>query len=345
MSDAAAGALMAQEMCQQPDVLQRLLDMPATQSGEVLRRITHASPRFVLFAARGSSDHAALYGKYLVETRLGLPAGLVSTSSYTLYPASMRLSGTLWIAVSQSGGSPDLVESCAAARRCGALTLAVTNSPDSALAREAELVWDLQSGPERSVAATKTYTASLLSLWLLISTWAGADIESAHRLPELAATALDVDVEPLATRYRFASRVLTTGRGYAYATARETALKMMETCYLHAQAFSGADLMHGPIAMVDRDYPVLAMVPPGPTGEALAPVLQRILERGAEICVVGPTPGPPGTLQLRCPGGATDSLMPVVQILPLQKLAHGLSLARGYDPDHPRALSKVTRTL
>ena len=338
------GALMAAEVGEQPDVLQRVLDAFTGGLTDVARRIEQAAPRFVLLAARGTSDHAALYAKYLIETRLGLPVGLVSTSTYTLFGASMRLADTLWIAISQSGGSPDLVESSAAARRCGALTLALTNNADSPLARTCELQLDLLAGPERSVAATKTYTASLLTLWLLVAAWGGLDTETARRLPALAADALAADVDPLVSHYRFASRLVATSRGYAYPTAREAALKFMETCYLQAQAFSGADLLHGPIAMVDRDHPVVAVMPSGPAGQALAPVVEKTLRRGADVCVVGPDPGPAGTLHLWCPGGLPDSLEPVIQILPLQKLAHGLSVARGFDPDRPRGLSKVTRT-
>jgi glucosamine--fructose-6-phosphate aminotransferase (isomerizing) len=255
---------MATEMGEQPHVLQRVLDAFGGEPTEAARRIQQAAPRFVLLAARGTSDHAALYAKYLIETRLGLPAGLVSTSTHTVYGASMHLADTLWIAISQSGRSPDLVESSAAARRYGALTLAVTNSPDSPLAQVCELQLHLHAGPERSVAATKSYTASLLTLWLLVAAWGGLEVRDARRLPALAAEGLATDVEPLASHYRFASRLVATSRGYAYPTAREAALKLMETCHLQAQAFSGADLLHGPIAMVGREHPVVAVMPSGP---------------------------------------------------------------------------------
>jgi glutamine---fructose-6-phosphate transaminase (isomerizing) len=236
----------------------------------------------VLLAARGTSDHAALYAKYLIEITLGLPAGLASPSTLTTYGSRPDLREVLWIAVSQSGGSPDLVDSTAAARACGALTVAITNAAGSPLSETSELHVDVLAGPERAVAATKSYTSELLALYLLIDSWGGGDAASAHQLPSLADDVIKRAVgAEIATRYRFVERLVVTARGYAYATAREAALKMMETSYLSAHAFSGADLMPGPLAMVDEDRPVIAVVPTGVGGSALAPVLARLRERRA----------------------------------------------------------------
>jgi glutamine---fructose-6-phosphate transaminase (isomerizing) len=339
------GALMAAEIAEQPQALQRLLDEGVTAIGGIARHVARHRPRFVLLAARGTSDHAALYAKYLVETTLELPAGLASPSTLTAYGSRPKLDDVLWIAVSQSGGSPDLVDSTATARACGALTIAVTNAAGSSLAGASDLHIDVLAGPERSVAATKTYTSELLALYLLIDAWAGGDAGPARELPELAADVLDRAAgTELATRYRFVERLVLTSRGYAYATAREGALKMMETSYLSAHAFSGADLMHGPLAMVDEDRPVIAIVPHGTGGAALGPVLEQLHDRGADVLIVGePTAAPWAAAAAPLP--ATDErVAPVLQILPLQQLAHAMAMARGYDPDAPRGLKKITET-
>ncbi|MBB2988336.1 SIS domain-containing protein [Terracoccus luteus] len=363
------GDLMRAEIAEQPESLERLLRSagitgpggPAVGDGTasdgtagvagVATRVREAAPRFVLLAARGTSDHAALYAKYVVETTLGLPCGLVSTSVYTTYDARPDLTGVLWIAVSQSGGSPDLVESTRRARAAGALTVALTNTEASPLAAAAELHVDLLAGPERSVAATKTYTSSLLALWLLVRSWAGLGLEAARDLPRQVAEALTVDVGEVASRYRFVDKLVTTSRGYAYPTAREAALKLMETCYLSAHAYSGADLLHGPLAMVDQDRPVLAVVPDGPGGRALEPVLEALQERGADVCLVAPPSVAdrvgsltPGAASIALPEGLDEQLAPIVQIVPLQRLACAMAVGRGLDPDQPRGLLKVTKT-
>lgn len=338
------GALMQAEIAEQPQALTRLLAAPCPIA-DVAARIRAAAPRFVLLAARGTSDHAALYAKYLIETTLGLPCGLASTSVYTAYDHQPDLHGVLWIAVSQSGGSPDLVESTERARAGGALTLSVTNTSDSPLGRASELSLDILAGPERSVAATKTYTSSLLALWLLVRAWAQLDTRPADRLADDVAAALAADVDAVASRYRFVDKLVTTSRGYAYPTAREAALKLMETCYLSAHAYSGADLLHGPLAMVDRDRPVIAIVPEGAGGRALEPVLGALDERGADICLVAPdTIEHEAPTRLVLPAGMDEQLAPIAQIVPLQRLACAMAIGRGFDPDQPRGLKKVTET-
>lgn len=342
---APLGALMAAEIAEQPHSLARLLDDGLAGIGRVAERIRVWGPRFVLLAARGTSDHAALYGKYLVEITLGLPAGLASPSTLTAYGAKPDLSDVLWVAVSQSGGSPDLVESTAAARRAGALTVAVTNAAASPLAEAAEEHVDVMAGPERAVAATKSYTSQLLALYLLVDAWRGGAGAAAKPLPDLAAQVLGTgDALAVAARYRFVERLVTTGRGYAYPTAREAALKLMETSYLSAHAFSGADLLHGPLALIDQDRPVLAVVPHGTGGEALRPVLDRLRNRGADLCVIGDPASADGAAALLPLPFVDEQLAPVLQILPLQQLAHAMAVARGYDPDAPRGLAKITET-
>jgi glucosamine--fructose-6-phosphate aminotransferase (isomerizing) len=243
--------------------------------------------------------------------------------------------GVLFVAVSQSGGSPDLVESMDVARACGALTVAVTNNPDSALANAAEHHVQVHAGPERAVAATKTYTSELLALYLLL---VGGD---AAGLPDAAARTLDHGARAYAAaeRYRLVDRLVTTARGFSYPTAREGALKLMETSYVAAQAFSGADLLHGPLAMLGPDVPVIAVTTTGRGATALTPVLERLAGAQVDVLQVGPADGLPVTLD-----GIDESLAPVLEILPLQQLAWRLALDRGGDPDRPRGLSKVTET-
>ena len=339
------GGLMSAEIGEQPQALLRLLDDGSTAIREVAKRLREYQPRFVLFAARGTSDHAALYAKYLVEITLGLPAGLASPSTMTAYGARPDLTGVLWIAVSQSGGSPDLVDSTAVARECGALTVAVTNAPTSPLADAAEHGVDVLAGPEHAVAATKSYTSQLLALWLLIDAWGGGDAATAHPIPDLAAALIErADATRVAARYRFVERIVTTGRGYAYPTAREAALKLMETSYLSAHSFSGADLLHGPLAMIDEDRPVIAVVPQGTGGAALTPVLDRLRDRGADVCVVGDQKAATGAdAVIPLPDGVDERLSPILQIMPLQQLAHTIAVARGYDPDAPRGLKRSPR--
>jgi glucosamine--fructose-6-phosphate aminotransferase (isomerizing) len=331
---------MAAEIAEQPTVLAGLLSR-AGELGDVAAALTRRTPRFVLIAARGTSDHAALYAKYLVEIRRGLPAGLASPSTMTVYGSRPDLAGVLFVAVSQSGASPDLAESMRVARACGATTLAVTNSGDSDLAQAAEFSIDLRAGVEKAVAATKTYTAELLALYLLL---AGGSANDAAAVPDAAAATLDraETVYTAAARYRFASRLVTTGRGYSYPTAREGALKLMETSYLSAHAFSTADLLHGPVAMLDSNVPVIAVVSKGPGGRATRPVIDQLRGTGADVLEVGDAAGEEGLLVRS--DGVGEELTPILEILPLQQLAWRLALDRGGDPDQPRGLSKVTKT-
>ena len=283
------GGRMAAEIAEQPAQWRTLLDdagpdlstrgrpHPRLRPAPVLaRRPRHQRPRRALrqVPRRDPARQAA---------------GLVSPSTMTAYGARPDFRGVLMLAVSQSGGSPDLVRSLEVARECGALTVAVTNNAASDLARAATAHVDVLAGPERAVAATKSYTAQLLALHQLLDRVGGGNGAAAAGLPDLADAVLERggEVAALADRYRFAQRMVTTGRGYSYPTAREAALKLMETAYVSAQAFSAADLLHGPLAMIDPHVPVLAVVADGIGGRAMAPVLPRLADRGADVCVVG----------------------------------------------------------
>lgn len=342
----SGGERMAAEIAEQPAVFESVV----ARRGElaaVAERLASHGPRFALLAARGSSDHAALYTKYLIEVLLHLPAGLVSPSTTTLYGAEPDLSGVLYVTVSQSGGSPDLVEATRVARERGALTVAITNTPGSPLARTAEHAVSIGAGDELAVAATKTYTATLLTSYLLVDAARGGSGDAVAGIGELAARTLAESAAGVAAaseRYRHVERVVTTGRGYSSATAAEAALKLAETSYLGARAYSGADLLHGPVAAIDERTGVVAVTSRGHGGEAMREVVAAVRERGADVLAVGSAAGEmAASAQIAVPETA-EEVAPILEVLPLQRLALELALARGGDPDAPRGLSKVTRT-
>ena len=347
MSETKPGEIMSREIAEQPAVLERVLTEGLPAIREAAERVRAAKPRFVLLTARGTSDNAAYYAKYLMEINLGLPVGLTSMSTTTAYHAQPDLSDVLCVTVSQSGGSPDLVAYTEMAKERGGLTLAVTNVAGSPVNQASELDLDVLAGPELALPATKTYTAELLTLYLLVDALRGGDGSAAKALPELAASVLarDAEVAELAQRYRFAQRLVLTARGYSYPTAREAALKIMETSYMPAHAFSGADLLHGPLAMVDNVSPVIAVAAEGVGGAALEPVLDRLHERGADLVVIGSERHvASGSAGFVLPAGVPEELSPILEILPLQQLAYHVTMARGLNPDAPRALAKVTET-
>jgi len=334
---------MAAEIAEQPAILADQVSRRA-RFAEVAGVIARKPPRFALLAARGSSDHAALYAKYLIEVLLGLPAGLVSPSTVTLYGARPDLRDVLLVSVSQSGGSPDLLEFTQTARKQGALTVAVTNTASSPLHQAAELAVDISAGTERAVAATKTYSATLLALYLLVDAIRGGDGSAAGGIGELAQEAYEVPVQRAIDRYRFVDRIITTGRGYSYATALEASLKLAETSYLAARAYSGADLLHGPVAAIDEDTAVLAITGAGRGGAAMHDVLAEVAQRGADVLALGSSCSEvPAAVRVPVPEIA-EELAPVLEVIPVQRIALGLSLARGGDPDRPRGLRKVTKT-
>jgi glucosamine--fructose-6-phosphate aminotransferase (isomerizing) len=347
VNETEPGRHMAAEIAEQPDVLAGLV-RARSDIAEVGARIAQRPPRFALLAARGSSDHAAVYAKYLVEVLLGLPTGLVSPSTTTLYGAEQDLTDVLLISVSQSGGSYDLLEVTQAARSRGALTVAVTNTPSSPLTEAAELAVDIRAGTERAVAATKTYSATLLALYLLVDAIRGGKAEHVSDIGELAERTLTDSaegVEQAVSRCRFAERILTTARGYSYATALEASLKLAETSYLPTRAYSGADLLHGPVAAVDATTAVFGLASAGKGGAAMSDVFDTVTRSGADLLCVGSAAHTVSSAALAVPVPETaEEVAPVLEVLPIQRLALGLALARGLDPDAPRGLRKVTRT-
>lgn len=339
------------EIFEQPAVLDRLLRTQAGPARDIARSIRSRDVHWVLIAARGSSDHAALYAKYLWGSRNGLPVALAAPSLYTLYGAPPRLHGALVVGISQSGQSPDIVSVLADARRQGAPTLAITNDLSSPLAQEAEMVLDACSGPERAIAATKTYTAQLLSIALLSVALTGEerDAEAIERVPELVqeALALDGAIEQATQRYRYMTQCVVLGRGLNYATAAEWSLKLKELTSVVAEPYSSADFRHGPVAILTRGFPVLAVVPEGAVLQDMLALLTPLVEeRGIELVAVSNHPQALALAHtpLGLPTGLPEWLSPLVGIVPAQLFCYHLACAMGRDPEAPPGLSKVTRT-
>ena len=323
------------EIAEQPEVAARLLAHGAEAANTIASRIREVGPRGILIAARGSSDHAALYAKYLFGARNQYLVALAAPSLFTHYARPPRLDGQCVIGISQSGQSPDVVAVLEEARRQGVLTLAITNDPRSKLADAADLVLALEAGPEVSVPASKTYTASLLAL-ALISQAMSPDpaFESAlNAVPEAIASTLEreTSVEALVPSLT-GPRAIVLGRGFNFSTAEEIALKLSETSYVLARAWSVADFEHGPIAVVEAGLPALIVDGGGHVAANLEAVKARLEEKGCNV------------LHLVDASGLPEELTPVTLAVSGQLLAHRVAVARGFDPDSPRTIQKVTRT-
>jgi glucosamine--fructose-6-phosphate aminotransferase (isomerizing) len=334
----------------QPDAAARFLERRLATVRSIADAMSARRPSFVLVAARGTSDHAAIFAQYAFGIRNGLPVALAAPSMYSLYGAPPRLAGAAVLAISQSGASPDIVAVVDEARRQGALTVAITNEPGSPLASAADEVLPLEAGPETAVAATMTYTAQLLAIAALSSALSGrrAEDEAALReVPAAIAAALEASdqAHSLADGFRTTLRAVVLGRGYEYATAREWALKLMELTHVMAQAWSSADFEHGPLALLEPGFPVLAVVPGDVAGDGLVPLLRRLrTEHGAELVVVSGRSDVAEFAPLRASGTLPPWLAPIASIVPGQLFAYHLARARGLDTERPRSISKVTLT-
>lgn len=343
--------IMLREIFSAPERLTLLLtrEMPALD--RALAPFRDQSPPLIFVAGRGTSDNAAVYGRYLFEHFLGIPVSGAALSLFTLYPSPMHLKGALAIGLSQSGESPDVVKALRAARRAGAYTLAITNTPRASLTRDADHVLLLHSGKERAVAATKTYLAELVALLMTCHALGGRGLTHADLagLPDLlrAALACDSSLRDLAPSFRYAANAFCLARGFNFSTARETALKLQETCYLKAEGMSAADFLHGPIAMLDDMTPVLLFAPAGPTAPFMLDLSRRLRKQGADVITFTNSPqlARAATTGVFCPLRLREGLSPLPLSLLGQLLACHLAVARGLNPDAPRRLTKVTRTL
>jgi glucosamine--fructose-6-phosphate aminotransferase (isomerizing) len=314
---------------------------PMHRLGGALRSL---APRAVITCARGSSDHAATYAKYLLETRCGILTASAAPSISSVYAAQPDLRGAVCLAISQSGQSPDLLAAVDAARAAGAVVVALVNAEDSALAARSDHVIALQAGRETSVAATKSHIASLAAILHLVASWTGApDLCSALKtLPDGLERAWKLDWHSAVGRLRTAESLFVLGRGLGLATAQEAALKLKESCRMHAEGLSAAELRHGPMALVRGGFPVILFVQDDETRDSNADLAALLVQIGAGLIVAGIEV--PGALCLPSVN-AHAALQPILLIQSFYGMAEALARARGLDPDHPPHLSKVTGTV
>ena len=344
-------SILFKETSEQPEILARFLDAESTNVERIVKQINHANISYITIAARGSSDNAATYAKYVFASFNRLPVALATPSLYSIYHLPPRLTGSLVIAISQSGESPDIVAVVEEGKRQNVPTLAVTNFADSPLARAANMVILQHAGEEKTVAATKTYTTQLFAMALLSTALANDETrrrELATVPVAMARTlALDTSAAEIAARWRAMNMCLVIGRGYNYTTAFEIALKLKELAYIVAEPFSSADFMHGPLALIEPGFPVILIAPRGRVCEDLVNIAKRLKEKGADVAVISDDPNAlaSGTGSLTLPVSLSEWLSPFTAVVPGQLLAHHLTAQKGYDPDHPRGLTKVTRKM
>lgn len=335
---------MAREVAEIPEAAARFLDSSHEAILAAAAALRRCEPNLVATVARGSSDHAATYLKYAIELESGVPVATLGPSVASIYHRPLRLAGSACIGISQSGRSPDIVEMLRAAGEGGALTIAITNHADSPMAEASAHTLAMQAGEEKSVAATKTFVASVLAgLALLAECREDAALKAAvAALPEALAEAIALDWDPLAARLARASSAYILGRGPAYAIAKEAALKFKETSGLHAEAFSAAEVLHGPAAIVQASFPVLALG----VGDAALPQLAasaaRLVGQGADVFVTGTDIA--GATRLPSVEGLHPLVAPLVLSATFYAFIEKLARRRGFDPDTPPYLRKVTET-
>mgnify|MGYP005855382113 CR=1 FL=1 len=339
-----------QEIHEQPDVLSRLVARETPKIRQLAAAIKQRNISYVIIAARGTSDNAGRYAQYLLGAVNGLMVALATPSLFTIYQQPPRFGNALVLGISQSGQSPDIVAVLAEARRQGTLTAAITNDPDSELGQTVDFVIDQQAGPERSIAATKTYTSQLAAIALLSASLADAgEMETALlQIPEIVAAtlAMEAEIGQIAQRYRYMRDCVVIGRGYNYATAFELALKLKELTYTIAEPYSSADFLHGPLALIEHGFPAIVVAPSGVILPEIQEFIRTLQEREAEVVAISDEPETLALarIPLALPRRVPEWLSPITAIIPGQLLAMHLAYVRDYDPDHPRGLRKVTQT-
>jgi glucosamine--fructose-6-phosphate aminotransferase (isomerizing) len=348
------GTRMFQEAARSSDAVRAQLRGDAAAMAAIGAELRRLAPRTVITCARGSSDHAATYAKYLIETRTGVMTASAAPSISSIYGISQDLRGCLFIAISQSGRSPDLLTSVAAAKAAGAVVLALCNSPDAPLIAAADLVIELRAGVETSIAATKSYLATLAALLRMVAAWT-EDASLASELDALPALmdqswALDWSaglpiLEPAANLY-------VVGRGLGLGAAQETALKCKETCGLHAEAFSSAELRHGPYTLLGPGFPALLLAQRDGTRAGVEALAIELARRGVPVMMAGAAQEGAASEMARAAGAillpttpGSAEIAPVLLVQSAYRLIATLAVRRGFDPDHPAHLLKVTKTV
>lgn len=338
-------ALLTREAAEAATVARRQRSENGAAIADLVERLRIKRPAFVATCARGSSDHAATYGKYLIERTLGLPVASLGPSLASVYGGELDLSRAVFIAASQSGRSPDALLLTEAARRAGALVVGFVNDEGSPLAAMVDVLVPLRAGAEKSVAATKSFLATCLAFLQLTAEWAQDEALSAAlaQAPEAFDAAGRCDWTPALLSWREASSLYVIGRGLSFGIAQEIALKFKETCRIHAEAFSAAEVLHGPLALVGPDFPALALDPGDEGSESVSAAAAGFTRLGADLRYAGGVPGMWESLSL--PPDLPAALLPLAQVRAFYGALAALAQSRGLDPDRPPHLSKVTRTV
>jgi glucosamine--fructose-6-phosphate aminotransferase (isomerizing) len=341
-------SLMMQEIEEQPSVLERIIENESDKITRIGDFIRSRETDVIVLVARGSSDNAALYGRYLLEVTTGIPVSLAAPSVFTLYQAKMRLKRAVVIGVSQSGEGDDINVVLDSSRAGGAFTIGITNEENSSMTRIVDESLFIHGGKERSVAATKTYIGQLMH-FLMLANGIGDKRLNYHSIPLLVNASLDLKVklEEAVQRYVFMENCVVVGRGMNYGNSFEMALKLMETCYVVAERFSSADFLHGPLAVVERRFPVFVFAPSGVTKPSSIDLIKRLKELQADCLVITDDQevADISPMSFMLPEKIDEFLSPIPLIVPAQMFAAMLSKAKGLNPDEPRSLSKVTKTL
>ena len=336
---------MRREISEIAPVVERLLSDGAAEIERAAERLCELDPRVIVTVARGSSDHVATYLKYASELLLGVPVASVGASLASIYRVPLKLDGAACLSVSQSGQSPDIVELARAAARGGAMTLAITNAPDSPLAEASDICLDIRAGTEQSVAATKTFVASAVTGLLLLAAWKrDDDLKAAIRaLPSALDRAAGLDWPEFRAALEGRDSLYTLGRGPGFAMSNEAALKFKETCRLHAESYSSAEVMHGPVAIVEEGFPVLALAAADAAEASVADVADAIAGMGGAVFATSTRAARARPLDcVRTGHPLTD---PIALIVSVYAMVEAVAQARGIDPDAPRHLKKVTETV
>jgi glutamine---fructose-6-phosphate transaminase (isomerizing) len=343
-------SLMLEEIAEQPAALKRTIESEREKIGGLARSLADRDIDLIVLVARGSSDNAALFGRYLLEITTGIPVSLSAPSVHTIYRAKLNLKHALVIGVSQSGEGEDINRVLENARGCGAFTIGITNEPASSMVKLVDETLLMHGGREQSVAATKTFTGQMMLFYMMAAALSrnGQSIDY-QKIPDFAARALEqkTAIIELVQRYVFMENCVVVGRGLAYANAYEFALKLMETCYVVAERFSAADFLHGPVAMIERHFPVILFAPPGAMLRDTKDLLSRLQELRADTLAITADLDAAAMCSrvIIMPREIDEFLAPIPYIIPAQLFAALLAEAKGLNPDQPRSLSKVTRTL
>lgn len=337
---------MLRETMEAPQVVARLLQANAPLCRELGERLRNGPPPFGITCARGSSDNAATFAKYLLEIHLGLITGSVGPSVTSVYAAQPRMRDALFLAVSQSGRSPDLLDLARAGRDSGAVTVALVNDVTSPLADLCEVVLPLHAGTERSVAATKSFIAALAAILQLVAHWSNDErlLAAVDRLPEILDRAARRDWSAALPTLAGAQNLFVVGRGLGYAVAQESALKLKETSALHAEAISAAEFMHGPWTLAGQHFPVLVLSQDDETLAGMTDLVSRLGQQGIPVLVAGPADGP-ALINLETEADLHPFIAPIALIQSFYPLVDAVARARGLDPDNPPRLRKVTETV